>query len=243
MNKVLLIGVSVLGLFLSSEVYSASSCTPDFVPKCKCQFPVYDGKELKCGDDYCAKKGKTCMNNGSCCTTPNQAKTQCCDTNGNGVANDDTCCPALETEGCETEVDTTTGCKVCKEKGSTIEEKCQEAGGTMSGSFCRSKVSMDWNDAGPWCLKYGMELISVLDGCPDFDATADKDGDGYADFSMNAGNWICETSFVNDSGWTASKYPNRNDNTYLIFSGYGHVVSDGAGRCEEFDNCWPALCK
>ena len=104
--------MSVLGLFLSSEAYSASRCTPDFVPKCNCAFPVYDGTTLSCGSSYCGDK--TCMPDGSCCTTLNQAKTQCCDTNGNGVANDGTCCPALETEGCETEVDTTTGCNVCK---------------------------------------------------------------------------------------------------------------------------------
>lgn len=81
-------------------------------------------------------------------------------------------------------------CKTCKENA--IGEKCQKTGGSISGRFCRSKVSMDWNDVGPWCLKYGMEVISVLDGCPDFDTKADKDWEGYADFSMNAGNWICE---------------------------------------------------
>ena len=149
MNKFLLIGVSVLGLFLSSEAYCASSCTPDFVPKCKCQFPVYDGKELKCGDDYCAKNGKICMNNGSCCTTPNQAKTQCCDTNGNGVANDDTCCPALETEGCETEVDTTTGCNVCKKEVNDCEGKsdytsCKNGNGYCYQEYCLTRGSLNY---------------------------------------------------------------------------------------------------
>ena len=155
MNKFLLIGVSVLGLFLSSEVYCA--CMPP-ITRCECAFPEFKNGVLSCGPTYCpsgttcmpmgscCKNDKvcgselfpsccsdteSCMSDGSCCTTPNQAKTQCCDTNGNGVANDDTCCPALETEGCETEVDETTGCSKCKTSCTGVSNCSGQTNGTV----------------------------------------------------------------------------------------------------------------
>ena len=158
MNKFLLIGVSVLGLFLSSEAYCA--CMPP-ITRCECAFPEFKNGVLSCGPTYCpsgttcmpmgscCKNDKvcgselfpsccsdteSCMSDGSCCTTPNQAKTQCCDTNGNGVANDDTCCPALETEGCETEVDTTTGCNKCK-------TSCTSDSDCSSGQRCCKELN------------------------------------------------------------------------------------------------------
>ena len=108
MKKILLLTVAMLS---ATTAYSA--CTPP-IGKCDCAFPKFENGALTCGESYC--KEKTCMPNGSCCTTPNNTKTECCDNYNNGVAKDGTCCPALETAGCETEVDTETGCYVCKKQ-------------------------------------------------------------------------------------------------------------------------------
>ena len=70
------------------------------------------------------------MDDGSCCTTPNQGKTECCDKYNNGVAKDGSCCPALETAGCETETDETTGCTICKV------ERVENCSGKEVGTLC-----------------------------------------------------------------------------------------------------------
>lgn len=99
-------------ILLSSLHVYASTCTPPNPPKCECAYPIFKDGFLDCGESYCGDK--KCMPDGSCCTTPNRLKTECCDEKGNDVATDGTCCPALDKSDCETEIDTLTGCKVCK---------------------------------------------------------------------------------------------------------------------------------
>lgn len=168
MGEILLL--SVFGLSLTSMAYAA--CTPPIGTAsnpCQCQHPVIENGVLKCGSSYCGDK--ECMPDGSCCTTPNNAKTECCDTKNNGLANDGSCCPALETTDCETEPDSTTGCLKCQEK-TNIKTLCAEANGTVveatSGTFCMSVLEMSWYDAEKWCEGYGMTMPELLELCPDW---------------------------------------------------------------------------
>ena len=92
MNKVLLIGVSVLGLFLSSEAYCA--CTPPIVI-CNCAFPEFKNGVLSCGPTYCPS-GTRCMPMGSCCKDDkvcgSDSFLDCCSDTETCV-NKTTCCP------------------------------------------------------------------------------------------------------------------------------------------------------
>ena len=91
MKKILLLTVAML-----SATTAYSMCVPPNLPKCKCQFPVFDGKELKCGEDYCEKVGKTCMDDGSCCQNDkvcgDELLATCC-TDTQVCVNKTTCCP------------------------------------------------------------------------------------------------------------------------------------------------------
>ena len=187
MNKILLISVSVLGLFLSSEAYC--TCKPLSVPTCKCQFPVYDGKNLTCGDDYCAKNGKTCMPDGSCCKVDkvcgSELSPYCCSDTQTCV-NETTCCstetPYLNENGlcvqctedahCTNEGETCDETNECVEKN--IETLCAEAGGTeitntAGTTFCMSNVKLNWWSAANWCKANGMHLATMYEMCPSWD--------------------------------------------------------------------------
>ena len=165
----------LLTAMLLSSVSVYATCVPPVGGKdnpCECAYPVFENGSLKCGPTYCPS-GTTCMSNGACCSEPNNARTQCCDEKGNGVANDDTCCPALETAGCETEVDTTTGCSVCK---MDFTEICEAASGSIRTAnngdvYCRSKDAMNWSDAQSWCSSNGMVSPTIYEMCPGFDGT------------------------------------------------------------------------
>ena len=165
---------------------------------CHCQFPVFDGKELKCGEDYCEKVGKTCMSDGSCCKTLDDEGSNCCDEAGKhketgsccevltqancptGIVDNQTtgckeCCPALETEGCETETDETTGCTVCKVAEISCEANqepcsngtdtwcCAEGNTCQNGKCCQDGACCDEGE-----FAYGYYAQDCLDvGCVD----------------------------------------------------------------------------
>ena len=154
MKKILLLTVAMLS---ATTAYSA--CTPP-IGKCDCAFPKFENGALTCGESYC--KEKTCMPNGSCCTTPNNTKTECCDNYNNGVAKDGSCCPSLLPSDCETEVDETTGCNVCK-SSNTCEGKTAFAD-CGSGKYC-AKL----NDQKLYCLSKGPEqadeVIKIRNTC------------------------------------------------------------------------------
>ena len=73
-------------------------------------------KEVCCNGQCRCETDQSCIND-ACCSTPNKDGTECCDENGK--ANDGTCCPALTTQGCDTETDTTTGCLKCKQSATS----------------------------------------------------------------------------------------------------------------------------
>ena len=141
MKKILLLTVAMLS---ATTAYSA--CTPP-IGKCDCAFPKFENGALTCGESYC--KEKTCMPNGSCCTTPNKTKTECCDNYNNGVAKDGSCCPSLLPSDCETEVDETTGCNVCK---SACPEETPVPCGSGDNSWCCAEGNSCGESKGECCI-------------------------------------------------------------------------------------------
>ena len=79
-KKLLLTGL----VALSSISIANAVCTPPTTLKCACQHPIINSEgKLACGEDYCAKNGKKCMPDGSCCETEKHCASseqglQCC---------------------------------------------------------------------------------------------------------------------------------------------------------------------
>ena len=161
------------------------------------------------------------MDDGSCCTTPNQGKTECCDKYNNGVAKDGTCCSALETEGCETETDEITECKKCKESsclfydgnycfhdahlselGLGINEYCR----IISGEQCCSNNPNEADQLGICCSGGSVEVVAfentfsdTIRGCA---------GQAYCDAVYGKGvrKWV-KQSFDANGGWLSLCVP------------------------------------
>ena len=198
MKKILLLTV---GLFSISTAYSM--CVPSNLPRCNCAFPKFENGTLSCGEDYCKKVGKTCMDDGSCCKTLDDEGSNCCDKTGKnketglccevltqadcstGIIDNQTtgckeCCPPLETAGCETEVDTETGCTVCKVAEISCETNqvpcsngtdtwcCAEGNTCQDGKCCQGDTCCDEGEFAIGRYREGHELYpdeQVYDCC------------------------------------------------------------------------------
>ena len=149
MKKIILLTTA---LFSSVSVYGA--CTPPTDLKCQCQHPIIDSVgKLACGEDYCAKVGKKCMPNGSCCPEANFCQ----------VGSNKYCCSDSQT------CDTSTG---CVEKKADIETLCQEAEGNvyshLNEKFCvlGSGNPLTWYETRDLCLENNMVLAGMDRLCP-----------------------------------------------------------------------------
>ena len=148
-KKLLLTSLIVLCLVSMAN----ATCTPPTTLKCECQHPIINSEgKLACGEDYCAKNGKKCMPNGSCC----EADKFCESSLGKQ------CCP--DGQSC----DTTKG---CQETNSDIEKLCAKGSGSViiannGNKFCIKSSQMDWYEAQEWCLNNGMSMASMYDLCP-----------------------------------------------------------------------------
>ena len=151
MSKKLLLA-SLIGLSCVNMAKATCTAPPDL--NCRCQHSIINSEgKLACGEDYCAKMGKKCMPDGSCCESENYCKssaqgTQCC----------------AEGQDC----DTTKGCVEIK---ADIETLCVNAGGSIviatSGTFCMSNNNlMTWYDAQEWCSSNGMTMPIMNAICP-----------------------------------------------------------------------------
>ena len=213
-NKLLL--ACIIGFMSITSVYAA--CYPTWGTKdkpCECAYPILDSNgSISCGTSYCGIK--KCMKDGSCCETPNNARTECCDKKGNGVANDDTCCPALESPDCETETDNATGCLQCKDDGTCANGEGIKIQTVGSGTFCVTLDSMTWYDAKSWCEKHDMTMPTIYDMCPNFDG--------------NIGGGKCpEMNLTDGSGgdyWSATLNPNNTNDTAFWVDVFGGTVLD-----------------
>ena len=80
---------------LSCINIAKASCTPPTTLKCQCQHPIIDSNgKLACGEDYCAKNGKKCMPNGSCCEEAKFCGGDCCSENEICDTASNTCQPS-----------------------------------------------------------------------------------------------------------------------------------------------------
>ena len=135
-----------------------ATCTPPTTLKCQCQHPIIDSNgKLACGEDYCAKNGKKCMPNGSCCETEKYCE----------VGNTKYCCAEGQT------CDTTSGCVEEKD----IETLCANGNGkifvdSIGRKFCRSTTMMRFADATTWCSSHGMSMMTIYEMCPDWNEDA-----------------------------------------------------------------------
>jgi len=147
MKKKLLL-TALIGLCSISMADAA--CTPPATLKCECQHPIINSNgKLACGEDYCAKNGKKCMPDGSCC----ESDKFCDSTVGKQCCSDGQVCDIIS--GCVEE--------------KNLEALCADAKGDIlelnSGIYCISKEGMYWDKANSWCSDNKMELVSVEEIC------------------------------------------------------------------------------
>ena len=220
---------------------------------CQCQHPIIDSNgKIACGEDYCAKNGKKCMKNGSCCNIPNEARTECCDQKGNGIAKDDTCCPALTEENCKTEIDTTTGCLKCVED----DGRCANGEGYVvfagnGDKYCLNSVSSPSTEhQSQWCLEHSMSMPTIYELCLVTEETLKKSNN-----CTNVDNiyrYIVENlSGVVYAGWINTSTPAENgtetwctSSEPCLWSAYigGAMSGQPAGEIPPGANVAPALC-
>ena len=198
MKKILLLTV---GLFSISTAYSM--CVPSNLPRCKCQFPVFDGKELKCGEDYCEKVGKICMDDGSCCEAKNYCQsdvsTQCCAENQ--ICDSSEGCILID-DGCEwVSINSTSFC--IGNEGCSLNNGMKFCSPSEAKSFCNDR---------------NLTLASIYDVCPDFDASKSPDLQCLSillDIEDPA--WFWTSTKVSDMNIAGTSYP-----TYYVVSSSGN---------------------
>ena len=162
----LLTGVALSSLSLvliSSSAYSMCSLPQGGEGtennRCHCQFPVFDGKELKCGEDYCKAIGKVCMDDGSCLACPEGSSLT-----GTGAQTDIGSCKCNDTShtwngtACVAAVSCPAGSSLSGSGGETNVDgcRCNDSSAIWDGSS--ACITCQYDDIYPCCA-------NALKGC------------------------------------------------------------------------------